>query len=346
MSLADLDEIKFAKALVNPDKNIRDATITNLRNVMSESKSVSEEQMLKLWKALFYCMWLADMNPVQMELATNVAEMIKAFRKPKGALLYIQMFFRTIVREWHHLDQYRLNKFYTLIRTMLHKAFEYIATKKWKAEILEEFLIILESEVLVKVPNGVRYHMSDIYLSEIWNATDGNVNTEQFLALLRPFISALSGENDKVFHRRIVKRIFEDYLEKHASHHCTSEERPQIFPNVSTESLQEVIFNSAAHEETRDGHRRVLYDLHRSYQLAMKGNVLSKPNLSAEAETTPAKKKKKTKSAPEPDPEPVAAKSASKKRKHSVDETPVAEAIEASSSKKVRFGKKLAKGKG
>lgn len=359
MSLADLDEIKFAKALVNPDKSVRDGTIASLRTVLAASKNITDTQMLKLWKALFYCMWLADMNPVQMELAVNVAEIIKVFPKPKGALLYIRMFFRTIVREWHHLDQYRLNKFYSLIRSMLHKALEYLAVKKWKSDILADFLEILESEVLVKVPNGVRYHMADIYISEIWNATQGNINTEEFLALLKPFTDALSKVEDKVFHKRIVQRIFEDYLEKHAAHHEVSQERPQIFPNVSTESLQEIIFNSAAQEDTKEGHRKVLYALHRSYQLACQGNILTKAvqpeiNMDQSAMGKKIKKKRTVKGAveaPAVQEEPVIeVEKSAKKRKLSVDEVAAMQVpenvatVEASASKKVRFGKKIMKG--
>ena len=276
MDVADLDEIKFAKALVNPEKAIRDATLSNLRKVLTSSKGITELQMLKLWKALFYCFWLADMNAVQMELATNLAENIAIFPKYKGSLLYVEIFFRTIVREWHHLDQYRLDKFYSLIRSMLQKIFLFIRSKKWKTQIVEQFLVILESEVLMKVPNGVRYHMADIYLAEIWKAFDGDISTEQFIMLLGPFISALSNMNDKTFHRRIVKKIFEAYLHNHAAEHETSSEKPHIFRNVSTASLQDIIFESASEEGTREGHRRVLYDLHRNYQLAGSGNTVTK----------------------------------------------------------------------
>lgn len=355
MSLADLDEIKFAKALVNPDKLVRDATLSSLQSVLAQSKNITDVQMLKLWKALFYCMWLADMNPVQMELATNVADMIKVFPKPKGALLYIQMFFRTIVREWHHLDQYRLNKFYTLIRSIVHKSFEYIAGKKWRGEVVQEFLGILETEVLLKVPNGVRYHMADIYLSEIWNATQGEVSTEQFLVLLQPFVAALSAMDDKVFHQRIVKKIFQDFLENHSAHLQQSAERPQVFTNVSTASIQAAIFDSAAHKSTKESHRKVLYELHKAYQLACQGNKLTKAvSISVEVDSASDSKTKKKKSKAAEDPlahvqvavgvaaEPV---KVSKKRKQSVDETdtPVVADVETS-SKKVRFGKKLAKG--
>jgi hypothetical protein len=302
------------------------------------------------------------MSPVQMELANNFAEIIKIFPKPKGALMYIQMFFRTIVREWHHLDQYRLNKFYSLIRVVMHKAFEYLASKKWKEQVVEDFLVILQEEVIVMVPNGVRYHMADIYLSEIWNATGGDINTEKFTLLLRPFIGALSGMNDKVFHRRIVKKVFEDYLLNHAAEHPRSAERPQTFPNVSTVALQEIIFDSASHEATTLGHRKVLYDLHRSYQLANKGNTVTKHTETKHAEVEPAealttekkeKKKKKRKSEANVEVEvaapvaaPVEVKTMSKKRKLSIDDTPTPEVstpAAATLSKKLRFGKNLSK---
>lgn len=345
---ATLEEIKFAKALVNPDKSVRDATIASLRNVITSCKTIDEMQMLKLWKALFYCMWLADMNPVQMELATNVAEMLKLFPKSNCALLYIRIFFRTIVREWHHLDQYRLNKFYSLIRAMLLRSFEYLVEKKWKSEITAQFLELLDTEVLKKVPNGVRYHIADIYLSEIWNATKGNISTEQFLYILQPFLNALSSADDKVFHGRIVKRVFESYLENHAAENT---DKPHVFSKVSTKALQDALFETAAHNDTKESHRKSLYALHKGYQLALGSNIVVKESIALSASSGDqdvSSKKKKKKAANNmpavieaPAPAPEEPTPAPRKRKMSMEEE---QEILTASAKKVRFGKKQAKG--
>ena len=277
----DNDEQKFARALVNPDKSIRDATIRNLEKVVSSWKSSSDIEMLKLWKALFYCMWLADMNLVQQELAEFLAGLVLKFPKTKLSLLYIQMFFRTIMREWHHLDQYRLNKFYSLVRIMLQKSLELVINEGIESKYGSQFLDILVAESLSKVPNGLRYHIADIYLSELWNATHGEVNTDQFLFAIRPFIQALAHSDDSSFQERVLKRIFQGYLDNHSlelnepSSMDSEENSRLVFRNVTTSRIQEVIFNEASDESTRHRYRRGIYDLHRSFQkAALKGEVI------------------------------------------------------------------------
>lgn len=271
MQHPDAEQIKFARALVNPDKAIRDATLETLRKTVSKWKTVSELEMLKLWKSLFYCMWLADMSPVQQELAERMANLINSFHNADMALFYVQMFFRTIVREWHHLDQYRLNKFYSLIKVMLQKIFVYIRDKQWDSALLGRFLAILKSEVLAQVPNGLRYHIADIYLEELWNATNGEVDTDVFLAVLKPFLETLASAEDKSFHARVVKRVFQGFVDHHAAQSQSApvmgaEEGPKKFLSVSTQRVADAVFDIAADENTREGHRRTVYELHKSFQ--------------------------------------------------------------------------------
>ena len=58
-------ESKFAKALANNDVRVRDLAVSALQTWLRARTEVSELDMLKLWKGLFYAMWHADKAPVQ-----------------------------------------------------------------------------------------------------------------------------------------------------------------------------------------------------------------------------------------------------------------------------------------
>ena len=60
------DQLTFAKALASPDKGTRDKTVLSLVRYFSKNNNdMTELEMLKLWKALYYCFWLSDKVPIQ-----------------------------------------------------------------------------------------------------------------------------------------------------------------------------------------------------------------------------------------------------------------------------------------
>jgi ribosomal RNA-processing protein 1 len=112
---------------------------------------MSELDMLKLWKALYFCMWLADKQEVQTELARAFAKMVDVFKTEELSLLFLRSFFIIMIREWSSLDSHRINKFYTLIRIITNKALAI----SWEMESkLNSIMAIFSDEVLAKKPNG------------------------------------------------------------------------------------------------------------------------------------------------------------------------------------------------
>ena len=183
--------VTLARALASPDKSTRDKTMKTLVKYLASLVELSDLEMRKLWKALFYCMWLSDKAPIQLELATSLSsELFRSFRSPTLAYNYIRMFYRTILREWHMLDQHRINKFYTLIRLMLREMLLHMCLKRWNETTVTLLLTILQEEVLTKLPNGPRLHIADIFLEELWIASNGGetVDTKVFLQLTAPFL--------------------------------------------------------------------------------------------------------------------------------------------------------------
>lgn len=261
-----MEQQQFARSLANPDKAIRDGTVRELKKFLANLTSIEDIEMLKLWKALFYCLWLCDKAPVQEELCEAIAGMLEVFKKPSLAYnKYLRMFFRITLMEWDQLDQHRLNKFYTLIRSMMRKSFEMLHSVQWADKAVNRFLEALVEEVLVKRPNGPRYHICDIYLCELWNSTQGLISHQHFMVAISPFLSALGTTDDATFRTRLIEKVFQDFISTYSCKNCAEEDGMKPFKYVSTVNLQREIFeiaSSSSNDICIEKNRRKIYDLH------------------------------------------------------------------------------------
>jgi ribosomal RNA-processing protein 1 len=270
MLATDESTITFARALASPDKEIRDKSVHSLIRYVSVLQAITEMEMLKLWKALHYCMWLSDKTTIQMELAEGLSKLLVSFNNDDFALLYFRIFFRTMIREWTLLDQHRINKFYTLIRLMLREGLLFLQRKDWQNDSVDAFLDILEEEVLTKTPNGLRLHLADIFLPELVTITLGEISTDAFTRLLRPFFAAAQGCLDTSFQERVSSKVFRAFARTHAREHRGSMELDggdvqQLFFNVRTSTVQAMVFEAASDSETAEKNRRRLYLLHQEF---------------------------------------------------------------------------------
>jgi ribosomal RNA-processing protein 1 len=277
-SQPDQDEVKFAKSLVSPEKSIRDKTLATFRKYLSSQSSFDHMEMLKVWKALYYCMWLSDKQPVQAELAQNLCDLVGAFSTEQLSLLYIRMFFRIMMREWPYLDQYRVNKFYTLVRLMFRKALSLAHQAGWSSDLASAVLNIIDEEALTKKPNGIRFHLADILLPELHTVTKGDISTKDFLAALAPFhASLLRLEDNAVFIERLAKEVYAKFATQYAAENATTAagedaaESKTVFAEVNTKALQKLLFDTAAAEDTPNPCRKRIYDLHK--QIAARTGV-------------------------------------------------------------------------
>ncbi|KAK8374898.1 hypothetical protein O3P69_010132, partial [Scylla paramamosain] len=71
-----MKEILFAQRLADNEKKVRDRALKKLRKYLrlksSNGPAISREDALKLWKGLFYCMYMADKPLVQVGVCVCV----------------------------------------------------------------------------------------------------------------------------------------------------------------------------------------------------------------------------------------------------------------------------------
>jgi len=392
-------EVKFGRILAGTDQRKRHAAVKKLRaylkarcdisevadgdSIDSIQGGISELDLLKLWKALWYTLYMADKKPVQDELSKQIVQLLwcvigteeedeyaaRAYLEMthaeeqemlegdgddddeydvtleeientmksemgsdddnddddddededdqeendedeagmeedqdesvemelndeeiphcRGAHLVsilVRTFFRTIRRDWGTMDKYRIDKFYTCTRLMMHEIYKYMSVRSWTYGIVLMLNDALFQEILEHPPNGLRYHLIDVCLEELAkvNAKARVPLTEAtFLDVLEPFFGLCqTGKNDDTVHERIMEKLIDNFLENYSvvSDKALQEDDDAdgnnstslIFRNVHVKSIGDFLFTLGSDPLTKDNYRKALYDMHKKYMRRLK----------------------------------------------------------------------------
>ncbi|KAK2502049.1 hypothetical protein MC885_001771 [Smutsia gigantea] len=210
-------ELQFAQRLASHEKGIRDRAVRKLREYISvktqrETGGFSPEELLKIWKGLFYCMWVQDEPLLQEELANTLSQLIHAVNNSEAQHLFIQTFWQTVSREWAGTDRLRLGRYRRLIRLVLRQSFEVLKQSGWEESQIKLFLDILMKEILhpeSQAPNGVKFHMIDIYLDELSKVGGKELLADQNLKFIDPFCRVAAKTKDHTLVQTIARGVFE-----------------------------------------------------------------------------------------------------------------------------------------
>ncbi|KAI5808977.1 hypothetical protein DFH27DRAFT_542025 [Peziza echinospora] len=169
-SPAEMAQTPFLKQLAANDRPTRDAAVSALRTYLGGKRVFSKVELLKLWKGLFYCMWMSDRPRTQQRLAMDLAGLVTTMRT-HTAITFLECFWETIAREWNGIDVLRMDKFLLLVRAYLASSFRYLREREWAQDLVAQYMEILKNIPLHptenRIPNGIRYHLIDIYVDEL-----------------------------------------------------------------------------------------------------------------------------------------------------------------------------------
>ncbi|XP_058379171.1 ribosomal RNA processing protein 1 homolog B isoform X3 [Diceros bicornis minor] len=210
-------EIQFAQRLASHEKGIRDRAVKKLRQYLSvktqrETGGFTQEELLKIWKGLFYCMWVQDEPLLQEELANTISQLIHVVNNSEAQYLFIQTFWQTVNREWKGIDTLHLDKYYMLIRLVLRQSFEVLKRNGWEESRIKLFLDVFMKEILhpeSQSPNGVKFHFIDIYLDELSKVGGKELLADQNLKFIDPFCKIAAKTKDHTLVQTIARGVFE-----------------------------------------------------------------------------------------------------------------------------------------
>lgn len=222
-------EVSLARRLTHTEKGIRDAAfdvvskwLTSPQNVpiTKTAEQIQNDEVLemkKVWKALFYCVWMSDKVPVQQELIFRISTLLTTMavssnkKLQNRAVLFFQEFFEVMRREWLGLDRYRVDKFMSLYRRMVGAGFRSCFSgpkSSFKPSTASELMQILEKALTLR-PNGIRLHLLDIYSQELASNVP-NASSDEIVQLLGPLFTVLKTCSDREVFDRALKSTLEE----------------------------------------------------------------------------------------------------------------------------------------
>lgn len=223
--LADFDHIL--------DQEVRDKALLTLKRwIKSEGNALPYEEFLKLWKGLFYSVWMADKPKYQNELSDNLAYLATTLscefpEVPEGkepdledfpaALRFIRAFWETMCREWRGIDRLRLNKYYYLMGQFLKMGFEIIRAADFDREftclyfgVLQDFPMNMNND---KVPAAIKIYVVENYVSFL-RGLEEYFDESLTLIMMSPLLEAVACASDKIL-RKTLKEAFEKIVQTH-----------------------------------------------------------------------------------------------------------------------------------
>ncbi|XP_028292846.1 ribosomal RNA processing protein 1 homolog A isoform X2 [Gouania willdenowi] len=213
-------EILLAQRLASNEKSIRSKALRKLRkyiSVRSLKGGFTHDELLKLWKGLFYCLWMQDKPLLQENLSAQISALIHTFQDYDRQLLYLESFFVTFKREWTGIDRLRMDKFYQLVRFMFREAFEVLKKTNWEKSAIVKFVDLLTVQLLQSssgAPSGLQLHILDLYLTELSAVGALQLSAEENLTFIEPFCKIAAKTKDRTLFSAICNSIFSSIIDQ------------------------------------------------------------------------------------------------------------------------------------
>ncbi|XP_038150071.1 ribosomal RNA processing protein 1 homolog A-like [Cyprinodon tularosa] len=222
MEAVQQPELQLAQRLASNEKSTRSKAMKKLRkyiNVRSQKVggAFTAEELLKLWKGLFYCLWMQDKPLLQEELSHQISKLIHSFHDIDRQLMYLKSFLQTLEREWTGIDRLRMDKFYQLVRFMFRQTFEILKRSNWESSSIGKFLELLKSDLLQKeneVPSGLLLHIMDLYMTELAAVGAAELTAEQNLTFIEPFCRKAAKTKNQTLFSAICKSFFSTIIDQ------------------------------------------------------------------------------------------------------------------------------------
>ncbi|XP_012994646.2 ribosomal RNA processing protein 1 homolog A [Esox lucius] len=209
-------EIQFAQRLASNEMPMRTKAIKKLQKYITVRSQAtdggfSSDELLKLWKGLFYCLWMQDKLLLQEELSNQISGLIHCFQNVQTQFFFLETFLQTMKKEWTGIDRLRMDKFFQLVRFMFRKTLEMMKSKEWETSLVTRFLDVLTSQVLHSTsgaPAGLQFHIMDLYMSELAAVGSAELTAAQNLTFIDPFCKIASKTKDRILLKAICSSIF------------------------------------------------------------------------------------------------------------------------------------------
>lgn len=220
------------------------------RYISRYSSSITRLQILKIWKGLYYSMWLSDKVLVQRELAVNISQLQRMFEKRECLFSFIEEFYLVMRFRWDGLDHYRMDKFTFLQRTMLAESLDILSKRNFDHEFTEGLFEIYRNTLFTDIVNEKSASKKRKYLM----VDDDTENAREVESSDVSFVNRLNGIGIslifcKQFPQELVYLLYEQFKlrnEKSMNQSIVNESIASFFNDYS-KFITNIIISCTAH---------------------------------------------------------------------------------------------------
>ncbi|KAJ7526381.1 hypothetical protein O6H91_16G004200 [Diphasiastrum complanatum] len=245
---------------------------------LSAQKTLTDMDVRKIWKGLFYCVWRTDKAVLQADLIERLASLLLRL-DVKLSLQVFEGFLSAMSREWGGIDILRLDKFYLLISKVLVNVFKILNSQKWDEKCVKKFMTAMAERGFLASDHfpsqGVNLHLADSFWAELKPFLP--IPQQAFGCLLEPFYSALVQASDKILLERVKESVFMPLL-REASNVQSSTEKECLGSKLGVLALGEPLierFFELASSTVAQGNRKILYKLYEESNKLQKRHVVT-----------------------------------------------------------------------
>jgi len=261
--------LNFGKKLAHTDKAVRDRGFKVLRKWLEKHPDLEKIDYMKLWKGLYFAMWMADKRPVQQELCVNVALLVNLLPREKQGM-WISCFWETMEAGWEKLDVHRISKYLLFLRIIIAEAFKALRLNGWDAGDCQELgKTFARRTVDAKGMNGgapsqaLLLHLMRIFWEELTpqlasSSSSSSSGKKQKTSVSSPPASAASAE--------VLLLLLEPFCK--LAERCSIESQVRYIheyilqkaPSALAKKLSERVLQGASRPDIGQKNREALYD--------------------------------------------------------------------------------------
>ncbi|KAI4146327.1 MAG: hypothetical protein L6R39_003485 [Caloplaca ligustica] len=219
----DIQESPFVKQLASSDRPTREKALESLRIYLSSQRQLTNIELLKLWRGLFFCLWHTPSPLPSQSLCNSLSSLLLSL--PANQFIpFLRAFWNTIISNYTSIPSLRLDKYLLLIRYYVRSSFQYLKSQRWDSELVEEWTAVMEGEEEEdglgplspgnrKVPDGVRYHVLDLWVDElegVVGAEEDGMLKEGLDEMLMEPVKRLEREGGSKIVRSRAREVLED----------------------------------------------------------------------------------------------------------------------------------------
>ncbi|KAG0723602.1 Ribosomal RNA processing protein 1 B [Chionoecetes opilio] len=179
----------------------------------SSFSALSGDDALKLWKGLFYCMYMADKPLLQEAVAEDISGLIHYINNEEDCRSFVQAGFLTFAREWNGIDVFRIDKYMMFIRRFLRHIFTHLRASGWKMKDVMAYTSILETVVVCPDDHlnttalGLKTHVCEIILEELAKVGGESLKDSVVVTVIQPYFKVLALTKINVYARFVREGI-------------------------------------------------------------------------------------------------------------------------------------------